>query len=144
LPVHALPLRGLATAFARIGVHAAGGEEGPAALIAALRRHPLMIAGRGQLDTVLLEATAGRVLSKVGAEGCAAAVNLDTCQGLAVKVLDGADRARGPALVAALRALGWLGEGELGKVLVAVTRPVLGGGEPVRTVRPASLELPSS
>jgi L-asparaginase II len=143
VPVHALALRGLATAYARIGARAAA-DEGPAALIAALRRHPLMIAGHGQLDTVLLEATGGRVLSKVGAEGCAAAVNLATCQGLAVKVLDGAPRARGPALVAALRALGWLDERELAPVLEAVTRPVLGGGEPVGTVRPASLELPTA
>ncbi|SRR6266511_2852550 len=143
VPVHALSLRGLATAFARLGARATDGEEGPAALVAALRAHPVMIAGTGLLDTVLLEATGGRVLSKVGAEGSAAAVNLATSQGLAVKVLDGAPRARGPALAAALRALGWLDERELEAVLTAVTSPVLGGGEQVGVVRPAVLELPA-
>jgi L-asparaginase II len=143
VPVHALPLVGLATAYARLGGRAAAGEEGPAALVAALRRHPIMIAGTGELDTVLLEATGGRVLSKAGAEGSVAAVNLATSQGLAVKVLDGAPRARGPALVAALRALGWLDEPELEAVLPAATSPVLGGGEQVGVVRPASIELPS-
>ncbi len=141
-PVHALPLRGLATAYARLGGRAAAGEEGAATLVAALRRHPVMIAGTGRLDTVLLEATRGRVLSKAGAEGITAAVDFDSSQGLAVKVLDGAPRARGPALVAALRALHWLDERELEVVLAAAGSPVLGGGEPVGVVRPASLELP--
>jgi len=142
VPVHALPLRGLATAYARLGGRAAAGEEGAATLVAALRRHPVMIAGTGRLDTVLLEATRGRVLSKAGAEGITAAVDFDSSQGLAVKVLDGAPRARGPALVAALRALHWLDERELEVVLAAAGSPVLGGGEPVGVVRPASLELP--
>jgi L-asparaginase II len=142
IPVHALPLRGLATAYARLGARAAGGEEGPAELVAALRRHPVMLAGSGELDTVLLEATGGRVISKAGAEGSAAAVNLGSNQGLAVKVQDGAPRARGPALVAALQALGWLEEHELEVVLAAATSPVLGGGERVGAVRPARLELP--
>ncbi|HZD02517.1 MAG TPA: asparaginase [Actinomycetes bacterium] len=142
VPVHALPLRGLATAYARLGARAAAGDEGPAELVAALRWHPVMISGKGRLDTVLLEATGGRVLSKAGAEGSSAAVNLASGQGLAVKVQDGAPRARGPALVAALRALGWLDEGELEMILPAATSPVLGGGEPVGAVRPATLELP--
>jgi L-asparaginase II len=142
VPVHALPLRGLATAYARLGGLAAAGEEGPVALVASLRRHPIMIAGSGELDTVLLEATGGRVISKAGAEGATAAVNLATSQGLAVKVLDGGRRARGPALVAALRALGWLEEHELEAVLPAATSPVLGGTQPVGVVRPASFQVP--
>jgi L-asparaginase II len=144
VPVHALPLRGLATAYARLGGRAAAGEDGPAALVAALQRHPIMIAGSGELDTVVLEATGGRVISKIGAEGSAAAVNLVTSQGLAVKVLDGAPRARGPALVGALRALGWLDEDELTAVMAAATSPVLGGSKPVGVVRPAWIELLSS
>ncbi|HZD68550.1 MAG TPA: asparaginase [Actinomycetes bacterium] len=141
VPVHALPLRGVAAVYARLSHRAAGGDEGPATLIAALRRHPVMIAGTGRLDTVLLEVTGGRVLSKAGAEGLTAAVDLASDRGLAVKVLDGAQRARGPALVAALRALGWLDERELEAVMTAASSQVLGGGEPVGVVRPAALEL---
>jgi L-asparaginase II len=141
-PVHALPLSGVATIYARLATRAVTGDEGPAALIAALRSHPVMIAGSGELDTVLLETTGGRVLSKAGAEGSAAAVDLASGQGLAVKVLDGAARARGPALVAALHALGWLDERELEPVLAVATSPVLGGGRPVGEVRPAEVELP--
>jgi L-asparaginase II len=141
VPVHAMSLRGLATAYARLGTRAAGGEEGPAALVAAVRRHPFMVAGSGQLDTVLLEATGGRVLAKVGAEAAYAAVDLDSGVGLALKVLDGAPRARGAALLAALRALGWLDEREWETVLPAATVEIHGGGETVGAVHPAKLRL---
>jgi L-asparaginase II len=141
VPVHAMPLRGLATAYARLGTRAAGGEQGPSALVAAVRRHPFMVAGSGQLDTVLLEATGGRVLAKVGAEAAYAAVDLDSGVGLALKVVDGAPRARGAALLAALRGLGWLDEGEWETVLPAATVEVHGGGRTVGAVRPAQLRL---
>jgi L-asparaginase II len=141
VPVHAMPLRGLATAYARLGAQAAVGEEGPAALVAAVRRHPFMVAGSGQLDTVLLEATGGRVLAKVGAEATYAAVDLHGGVGLALKVVDGAPRARGAALLAALRGLGWLDEREWEAVLPAATVEVHGGGQTVGAVRPAELEL---
>jgi len=141
VPVHALPLSALATAYARIGARAAEGEEGAAALVEAVRRYPVMISGSGELDTRLIEVTGGRVLSKAGAEGASAAVNLATRQGLAVKVLDGAARARGPALLAALTAAAWLDERELEAVLPAAVTPVLGGEKPVGSVRPAAIEL---
>jgi L-asparaginase II len=143
VPVHAMALRGLATAYARLGARAAAGEEGPSALLEAVRRHPFMVAGSGQLDTVLLEATGGRVLGKVGAEAAYAAVNLASNIGLALKVLDGAPRARGAALLAALRALGWLDEREWEAVLPAATVEIHGGGRAVGEVRPARLDLPA-
>jgi L-asparaginase II len=141
VPVHAMPLAALATAYARIGQRAAAGDAPAAALVEAVLRHPVMISGTGKLDTLLLEVTGGRVLSKAGAEGASAAVNLATNQGVAVKVLDGAPRARGPALVAALQALRWLDDRELEAMREAATTPVLGGGEPVGTVRPATIDL---
>ena len=141
VPVHAMPLRGLATAYARLGARAAGGEEGSSALLEAVRRHPFMVAGSGQLDTMLLEATGGRVLAKVGAEAAYAAVDLDSGIGLALKVVDGAPRARGAALLAALRGLGWLDEREWETVLPAATVEVHGGGRTVGAVRPAQLRL---
>jgi L-asparaginase II len=141
VPVHAMPLHGLARAYARLGAAAAAGEEGPAAVVAAVRRHPFMVSGTGQLDTLLLEATSGRVFAKVGAEAVYGAVDLSRNQGLALKVLDGAPRARGAALLAMLLALGWLDEQELEVVLPAATVEVRGGGEPVGSVRPAKVEL---
>jgi L-asparaginase II len=141
VPVHALALRGLATAYARLGARAAAGEEGPAAVVEAVRRHPFMLAGTGQLDTLLLEATGGRVLAKVGAEAAYAAVDLASGTGVALKVLDGAPRARAAALLAALRALDWLDGDQFQELLPAATVEVHGGGRPVGAVRPASLSL---
>ncbi len=141
VPVHAMPLAGLATAYARLGARALAGQEDPSALIEAVRRHPFMLAGSGQLDTVLLEATGGRVLAKVGAEAVYAAVNLATGHGVALKVVDGSPRARGPALVAVLQALGWVDAAELEVILPAAVTEVHGGGRPVGTVHPAKVRL---
>jgi L-asparaginase II len=141
VPVHAVPLRGLATAYARLGSRAAAGDEGPAAVVEAARRHPFMLAGTGQLDTLLLEATGGRILAKVGAEAAYAAVDLSTGTGLALKVLDGAPRARAAALLAALRALGWLGGQQWEALLPAATVEIHGGGQTVGSVHPAKLDL---
>jgi L-asparaginase II len=141
VPVHAMPLRGLATAYARLGTRAATGEEGPAALVEAVRTHPFMLAGSGQLDTLLVEATGGRVLAKVGAEAAYGAVDLATGTGLALKVLDGAPRARAAALLAALRALDWLDEDRWEALLPAATVDIHGGGQTVGAVRPAELRL---
>jgi L-asparaginase II len=141
VPVHAIPLRGLATAYARLGTRAAAGDEGPAAVVEAVRRQPLMLAGTGQLDTLLLEATDSRVLAKVGAEAAYAAVDLSTGTGLALKVLDGAPRARAAALLAVLRALGWLDDAQWESLLPAATVDIHGGGHTVGAVRPATLDL---
>ena len=141
VPVHAMPLRGLATAYARLGARAAAGEEGPGALVEAVRRHPFMLCGTGQLDTLLVEATGGRILAKVGAEAAYGAVDLATGTGLALKVLDGAPRARGAALLAALRALDWLDDAEWDAVIGSATVDIHGRGHPVGAVRPAKLIL---
>jgi L-asparaginase II len=141
VPVHAIALRGLATAYARLGTRAAAGEEGPSAVIEAVRHHPFMLAGTGQLDTLLLEATGGRILAKVGAEAAYAAVDLSTGAGLALKVLDGAPRARAAALLSALRALDWLDDAQWEAVLPAATVEIHGGGQTVGAVRPAKLDL---
>jgi len=141
VPVHAMPLQGLATAYARLGARAAAGEDGPAAVVEAVRRHPFMLSGTGQLDTLLVEATGGRILAKVGAEAGYGAVDLERGTGVALKVVDGAPRARGAALLAVLRALGWLDDDQWDAVLPAATVEIRGGGLPVGAVRPAKLDL---
>lgn len=141
VPVHAMPLRGLATAYARLGARAATGEDGPAAVVEAVRRHPFMLSGTGQLDTILLEVTDGRILAKVGAEATYAAVDLSSGTALALKVLDGAPRARAAALLAAVRALDWLDDDQWEAVLPAATVDIHGGGQTVGAVRPAKLDL---
>lgn len=66
--------------------------------------HPGMVAGRGRFDTVLIGASAGRILSKGGAEGVHAAALRDAGIGIAVKIDDGGKRAAEAAIAAALLA----------------------------------------
>src|SRR4030095_9213328 len=109
--------------------------------VEAVRPHPFMLAGTGQLDTLLVEATGGRILAKVGAESAYAAVDLSTRTRLALKVLDGAPRARAAALMAALRALDWVDGDQWDALLPAAPVALHGGGHTVGAVRPAKLEL---
>jgi L-asparaginase II len=88
-----------------------------------------------------VESTGGRILAKVGAEAAYAGVDLSTGTGLALKVLDGAPRARAAALMAALRALDWVDDDQWDALLPAATVDIHGGGHTVGVVRPAKLEL---
>jgi L-asparaginase II len=86
---------------------------------AAMRAYPVLVEGEGLIDTVFMQAFPGAV-SKDGAEGLGCAV-LPDGRGLAVKALDGADRAMGPALIAlALRCLGLT---DMPAILTPVARP---------------------
>lgn len=103
--VFILPLEGMAGAYARLARDAAGGAEIPARITSAMRSRPFLVGGTDRFDTVLMEETEGRVLSKIGAEGVHSAALLDRGVGIALKVEDGATRAQYPAL---LRLLQWL------------------------------------
>lgn len=120
-PAWILPLRGLAIGFARL----AAGVDGLARVRDAMVARPDLVGGHGCDDTAAM-VTDSRVVAKRGAEGVLAA-GLPVGGGhlgIAVKVGDGADRAAGPLVGAALRALG----ARVPDGLVA--RPVLGGGRP--------------
>jgi len=98
----ALPLHAMATAYARFGVST---EVAATRLREAMVKCPFMVAGSGRLCTELMEAAAGGILAKVGAEGVyCAALPLDGI-GIALKVEDGDARSAGPALLGLLAAL---------------------------------------
>ncbi len=126
-PLFAISLIGLARCFTAL-VAAADGT--PYRRVAdAMRRHPLYVAGSTREDTLLMQAVPG-LLMKGGAEGVHAAALADG-SAIALKIDDGATRARTPVLVAALRRLGVHAE-ELDR---QESTPVLGGGEVVGAVR---------
>jgi L-asparaginase II len=135
VPVHALPLAGLATAYARLArpERIDGLADRARTAVEAMRAHPYLVAGRGRLCTEVMRAVPG-VVAKIGAEGLLCALAEEPGLGIAIKVADGASRARGPALVRVLALLGLLSEGQE-EALAAVARPtVLGGGRPVGEV----------
>ena len=125
--LYAISLTGLARAFAGLTTAPDGSPERRVA--DAMRAHPFLVAGTDREDTRLMTAVPGLVC-KGGAEGVHAAA-LPDGRAVALKIDDGAGRARLPVMVAALRRLGVT---EPGLADLAET-PVLGGGRPVGTVR---------
>jgi L-asparaginase II len=134
-----LPLRGLALAFARLADPS--GVSDPA-LRAALERirdammaHPELVAGeRRRLDTALMRAVPGRLVSKAGAEGVAAIAMLagaggrkGKASGLAIKIEDGdaSNRARNVVSCHALRELGVLADADLERLAEYASPPIL-------------------
>ncbi len=128
-PQHALTLTGLARAFGRLGstpLHAAARRTAEA-----MRAHPWHVGGTGRDVTALMEGIPG-LIAKDGAEGVYA-VGFPDGAAVALKIADGAERARMPVLVAALRALGV----DAPVLEQYATTPVLGGGRRVGEVRVA-------
>ncbi|MCU1594413.1 MAG: L-asparaginase [Frankiales bacterium] len=124
-PQHALTLPGLARAFASL----ATGQDNERRTAHAMTARPWYVGGTGRDVTRLMEAVPGLV-AKDGAEGVYAAA-LPDGSSVALKIDDGAGRARTPVLIAALRALGV--EAPLFDELAET--PVLGGGRRVGEVR---------
>jgi L-asparaginase II len=123
----AVTLAGLARSFAALVLAAEGTPEHRC--FAVMRAHPDLIGGRGRDVTRLIAGVPG-MIAKDGAEGVYAAAMSDG-RAVAVKIDDGAERARLPVLVAALRAVG-----VTAPVLESyATTPVKGHGETVGEVR---------
>ena len=126
-PLFALSLAGLARAFSAVATAAIGTPEHRVA--DAMRCHPDWVGGTRR-DVSRLMAGVPGLVAKDGAEGVYAAA-LPDGGAAALKIDDGAARARPPVLVAALRALGVSAPvlDELAEL------PVLGGGEQVGALR---------
>lgn len=119
-PAHAVPLIGLARAFGALA-----GERGP--VWQAMTAHPELVGGDARDATRLMRAVP-ETMAKDGAEGVFA-VALPGGVAAAVKVADGASRAAGVVVAAALREVGIEVPAE------AVGDPILGHGRPVGEVR---------
>ncbi|MEJ5889729.1 asparaginase [Pseudokineococcus marinus] len=132
-PLPAVPLSGLARAFSRLAT-AERGTPGQA-LAQAVRDFPVWVGGTRRDVTALLRGVPG-LIAKDGAEAVYAAA-LPDGRAVALKVLDGGDRARPVAMAAALRALGV----DAPVVAEQATAPVLGHGEPVGEVRGVDVPL---
>ena len=119
-PLFAISLVGLARAFA---------ATAPGRVADAMRAHPDLVGGTGRDVTMVMQDVAGLV-AKDGAEGVYAAA-LPDGRATALKIDDGAGRARPPVLASALQQLGV--DPEATQRLRDV--PVLGHGDPVGFVQ---------
>jgi L-asparaginase II len=111
-PNFAVPVSALARGFKNLATRGPSGTPLDAALgrvRAAMQAHPVLVSGERRFDARLQRAFAGRVVCKGGAEGLQAIGFSDPPLGIAVKVLDGAERAGPPIVLAVLRELGELG-----------------------------------
>jgi L-asparaginase II len=137
----AFPLVHMARAYAKLAESARRREELAARVVGAMGSRPFLVGGTDRFDTVLIEATGGRVIAKIGADGVHSVAVVDEGLGLTVKVEDGAQRAQYPAVIAALQALGVL-RSELPPRLEEFRRKPLRNtrGEVVGEVRPAAEE----
>ena len=108
----AISLAAMARSFYRFAV--AGRDEASprdralARIRAAMADEPELVAGDARLCTDVMRATRGAVVTKTGAEGLQCAALPVAGVGVALKVEDGSDRAKGPALLAFLAENGWL------------------------------------
>jgi L-asparaginase II len=126
-PQHALSLTGLARGVLSLVEAAPGSRERSVA--DAMRAQPWFVAGTGREDTDLMRAVPG-LLVKGGADGVHVAA-LPGRGAVALKLDDGGDRGRTPALRAGLRRLGVPAE----QLLPWLLTPVSGGDGVVGEVR---------
>ncbi|MEU6524709.1 asparaginase [Streptomyces sp. NPDC046924] len=133
-PLFAVSLHGLARAAARVVTAAPGTPE--ARVADAMREHPEMASGSGRDVAALMRAVPG-LLAKDGYEGVQIAA-LPDGRAVAVKISDGAGRARGPVTAAALARAGV----EPALLTGFAGEPLLGGGRPVGDVRTAPALAP--
>ncbi|WP_326716241.1 asparaginase [Streptomyces sp. NBC_01474] len=127
-PLFSVSLHGLARAAARITTAAPGTPE--ARVADAMREHAEMASGSGRDVAALMRAVPG-LLTKDGFEGVQLAA-LPDGRATAVKIADGADRARIPVAAAALARAGV----DPAALAEFAGEPVLGGAKAVGGIRP--------
>ncbi|MFD0267852.1 asparaginase [Streptomyces sp. NPDC127106] len=135
-PLFSVSLHGLARAAARIATAAPGTAEHRVA--DALRSHPEMASGAGRDVADLMRAVPG-LLAKDGFEGVQVAA-LPDGRAVAVKIADGANRARIPVTAAALAMAG-----ADPRLLARFTeQPVTGGDRLLGAIRPVPALAPTA
>lgn len=109
-PVFGVPVRSMALMYARL-VDATGdfceraSREAAGRIVRAMTAHPEIVGGRAErLDTKVMLAGRGRIVSKVGAEGVytagiTASEDWPQALGIAIKIEDGEDRRARPTVV---------------------------------------------
>ncbi len=104
-PAPCLPLENLALGLARfISLARQDGARGQACqtILASMRAHPDLVSGTGRFDTLLIEASQRKIISKIGAEGVHIALIPEHNAVIALKAEDGAARAAQAALFSLL------------------------------------------
>ena len=104
-PTYSMQLAQMATLFAKL---ASGNNLNLERIVRAMTHYPTMVAGEERFDTELMRLTAGELVSKSGAEGVQCVGRIGEGMGLAIKVSDGAKRAKYAVAIEILKQMGWI------------------------------------
>jgi len=104
-PTYLMQLGQMASLYAQL---ASGNSVDMERIVRAMTHHPLMIAGEKEFDSQLMRLTQGELVSKSGAEGVQCIGRIGEGMGLAIKVIDGAKRAKYAVAIHILKQLGWI------------------------------------
>ena len=105
VPTYMLQLRQLAALYAQL---ASGNHLGMERIVRSMTQNPFLISGDGQFDTEVMRLAEGELVSKSGAEGVQCIARVGHGLGIAIKVMDGAKRAKHAVAIHLLKQLGWL------------------------------------
>ncbi|HEY9497699.1 MAG TPA: asparaginase [Terrimesophilobacter sp.] len=133
-PLFAVTLRGLATAVSRVaqGISVHGPDPDAARLTDAIVHNAWAIDGPGRANTVVIEELG--LLTKGGAEGVMVMAAPDGTA-VALKILDGTQRATTLVALELLAQAGAVPRAEADRVAALTTEKVLGKGVPVGAIR---------
>lgn len=104
-PTYFLQLGQMATLYAKL---ASGASVDMERIVRAMTHHPVLVAGEDEFDTQLMQLTNGELVSKSGAEGVQCVGRVGEGLGLAIKVMDGAKRAKYAVATHLLKQMGWI------------------------------------
>jgi L-asparaginase II len=127
IPVIAMPLKAIATAFARLATPDDLDATRASAIdriTSAIAANPFMVAGSGRLCTEVMELTGRRVIIKTGADGVYTAALRDKNLGVALKIDDGMGDAAQVAILAVLTKLDSLHVAELEALAARCRMPI--------------------
>ena len=105
MPTYQMQLQQMAHLYAQL---AAGTSLDLERITRAMTYYPRMIAGEGAFDTELMRLSEGELVSKSGAEGIQCIGRVGEGMGLAIKVKDGARRAKYATAIHLLKQMGWI------------------------------------
>ncbi|NJR66633.1 MAG: asparaginase [Leptolyngbyaceae cyanobacterium CRU_2_3] len=104
-PTYFMQLGQMATLYAQLG---SGDSLDMERIVRAMSHHPTLVAGEGQFDTEVMRLAEGDLVSKSGSEGVQCVARTGQDLGLAIKVSDGAKRAKYAIAIYLLKQMGWI------------------------------------
>jgi L-asparaginase len=105
MPIYSMELKQMAHLYAQL---AAGKSLDLERIARAMTYYPRLISGDGTFDTELMRLSEGELVSKSGAEGVQCIGRVGEGMGLAIKVKDGARRAKYAVAIQVLKQMGWI------------------------------------